>query len=480
MCGIAGKLNFSSKNPVSLSLLQAMSKALKHRGPDDEGFYVNGNIGMAHSRLKIIDTSDAARQPMVNEDGTCRIVCNGEIYNFRELRKELIKKGHSFVSGSDTEVILHLYEDYGEMCLKHLRGAFAFAIWDEKNKKLFLARDRLGKKPLKYFYNSDFFIFASELKAMLKDGNVPKEPDFDAIHHYLAFQFAPSPLTGFKSIKKLPPACYLVCQEGKVDIVKYWSLSFREKYDLPEKEWQKLIIDKLRESVELRMVSDVPLGAFLSGGIDSSAIVAQRLVVDHHEDVLEEPGQHGGEIGDRCHGWRVVLSAPGAAQHPLELGKRLVKLLLRRVDLARHGCRSDRGLVVRTLLRDVGHPLEDLARGGPDLGLDRGQGLGAQRHVVGSVRAGVETRVHHVLGQASRQHAAQPVAQEGAQPVAGRGLVQIELHPLEAGVGVRHGRTQIEVPPSVQERAQEADGGPSQREGIGGTGGRQPDRKAPD
>jgi len=274
MCGIAGKLNFNSGRQVSLKLIQEMNKVLSHRGPDDEGIYIKKNIALGNRRLKVIDLSEAAKQPMANEDKTCWIVFNGEIYNFRDLRKDLIKKGHQFISLSDTEVILHLYEDFGENCLEYLRGMFAFAIWDEKKQKLFLARDRLGKKPLKYFIGPDFLIFASELKAILKDPEVPKKPDFEAIHYYLTFQFAPSPLTGFKNIKKLPPAHYLICQNGKIEIKRYWKLDFSQKLDLSEKEWKKEILQKLEESVKLRMISDVPLGAMLSGGTDSSTIVA--------------------------------------------------------------------------------------------------------------------------------------------------------------------------------------------------------------
>lgn len=274
MCGIVGKLNFNPQKQISSQLIQEMAKTLSHRGPDGQGFYFKNNIGLGHQRLKIIDLSENAKQPMANEDQTCWIVFNGEIYNFQDLRKDLIKKGHQFISSSDTEVILHLYEDYGENCLQYLRGMFAFAIWDEKKEKLFLARDRLGKKPLKYCLGPDFFIFASELKAILKDPKVKKEPDFQALNHYLTFQYAPSPLTGFKNIKKLAPAHYLICQQGKIEITRYWQLDFSKKLDLSEKEWQRKILEKLEEAVKIRMISDVPLGAFLSGGIDSSAVVA--------------------------------------------------------------------------------------------------------------------------------------------------------------------------------------------------------------
>ena len=272
MCGFVGKLNFNQKK-VSRGLIQRMNKKIAHRGPDDEGIYIDRNIGLGHQRLSIIDLSPAAHQPMFSEDKSVVIVFNGEIYNFQELRLKLEKRGHKFKSRSDTEVVIHLYEDYGEDCLKYLRGPFAFAIWDKKNKKLFLARDRIGKKPLKYYLTDKFIIFASELKAILEDPEVKKEPDFEAIYHYLSFQYVPAPQTGFKNINKLPPAHYLICQNGKVKIRKYWEIDFSQKENFSEEEWSLKIMDKLKESVKIRMISDVPLGALLSGGIDSSTIV---------------------------------------------------------------------------------------------------------------------------------------------------------------------------------------------------------------
>ncbi len=274
MCGIAGKLNFNQNKSVSENLIQKMTQTLNHRGPDDEGFFVKNNIGLGHKRLSIIDLSSAAHQPMTNEDRSLWIAYNGEIYNFQALKSNLIKKGHKFTSRSDAEVILHLYEEYKEKCLEKLRGMFAFAIWDDKEKKLFLARDRVGKKPLKYYFGKDFFVFASEAKAILQDSEIKKEPDWEAIHHYLTYQYVPHPLTGFKNIYKLPPAHYMVIDSsGKYEIKRYWKLNYSEKWNLPEKEWCQKILEKLEESVKLRMISDVPLGAFLSGGVDSSAIV---------------------------------------------------------------------------------------------------------------------------------------------------------------------------------------------------------------
>lgn len=276
MCGIVGVCNFNKK-PVNEILLAGMRDVLAHRGPDGAGAYFSSDksVALGHRRLSIIDLSERADQPMSNEDGTVWIVFNGEIYNFQELRPDLEKRGHRFKSNSDTEVIIHLYEEYGEKCLDYLRGMFAFAIWDEREQKLFLARDRVGKKPLKYFIGPDFIVFASELKVILKHPEVHKEPDLEAIYQYLTFQYVPHPMTGFVGIKKLPPATYLIIDKnGKIEEKRYWRLDYSEKLDLSEEEWKKKIMEELEEAVKLRMISDVPLGAFLSGGVDSSAIVA--------------------------------------------------------------------------------------------------------------------------------------------------------------------------------------------------------------
>lgn len=280
MCGITGKIYFNDKR-VSEQEIHEMNERIKHRGPDDGGIYINpkGNAGLGHRRLSIIDLSPLGHQPMANEDETVWIVFNGEIYNFQSLRPDLEKKGHRFRSKTDTETIIHLYEEYGEECLKYLRGMFAFAIWDEKKQRLFLARDRAGKKPLKYYIGKDFIVFASELKAFIDMPGVPREPDYNAIHHYLTFQYVPHPLTGFKDIKKLPAAHYLTIDLSGTtpkisEPVRYWKLDYSKKLNLKEEEWEELILKKLDEAVQLRMISDVPLGAFLSGGVDSSAIVA--------------------------------------------------------------------------------------------------------------------------------------------------------------------------------------------------------------
>lgn len=280
MCGITGKLSFFP-GKVHEEDIHRMNEVIQHRGPDDEGIYVNPRheIGLGQRRLAIIDLSPAGHQPMCNEDETVWITFNGEIYNFQALKPDLEKRGHVFRSNSDTETILHLWEEYGERCVEYLRGMFAIALWDERKRKLFLARDRVGKKPLKYYIGKDGIVFASELKAFLNEPGVPKEIDFEAIHHYLTFQYVPHPLTGFQNIKKLPPAHYLTVDiSGEKPIVsrpiRYWKLDYSTKLDLSEAEWEERILQKLDECVEMRMISDVPLGAFLSGGVDSSAVVA--------------------------------------------------------------------------------------------------------------------------------------------------------------------------------------------------------------
>ncbi|MDP1884112.1 MAG: asparagine synthase (glutamine-hydrolyzing) [Candidatus Moranbacteria bacterium] len=276
MCGITGKIFFDT-DEVSQTEIEKMNGAIIHRGPDDGGVYVSPDkkTGLGHRRLSIIDLSPLGHQPMGYLDRYW-IVFNGEIYNFQEKRDLLEKEGYRFKSKSDTEVIMALYDKFGKKCLDHLRGMFAFAIYDEQEKTVFCARDRVGKKPFKYYLDGQVFMFASELKAILTQKEYRKEVDYDAIHHYLTLQYCPAPLTGFKGIKKLEAAHYLFIdlKTKKVEKERYWKLDYSKKLDLPEEEWKKRIMEKLEESVRLRMIADVPLGAFLSGGIDSSAIVA--------------------------------------------------------------------------------------------------------------------------------------------------------------------------------------------------------------
>lgn len=274
MCGIAGKLSTDPKDGVGTELIRRMTAVLRHRGPDDEGVWVNGPVGLGSRRLAIIDLSPRARQPMANEDGSLWIVFNGEVYNFQALRADLERKGHPFRSDSDTETVLHLYEEEGVECLRRLRGMFAFALWDGPQRTLFLARDRLGKKPLYYHHDGQVFRFASEPKAILQDPRVRAEADFEAIHHYLSYGYIPSPWTAFLGIRKLPPAHYLLVRDGHVSAHRYWSLSYIPKRAGSEAALGEELVALLEEAVRLRLISDVPLGALLSGGIDSSTVVA--------------------------------------------------------------------------------------------------------------------------------------------------------------------------------------------------------------
>ena len=274
MCGISGKVYFDSNRPVEVDDVKAMADVLYHRGPDGGGVHLQGNVGLAHRRLAIIDLRETANQPMCNEDGSIWVTFNGEIYNFQELRDELQQRGHAFRTGSDTEVIVHAYEEYGRECVHKFRGMFAFAIWDAQTQTLFLARDRLGKKPIYYYMGSDRFLFGSEIKAILAEGSVVPRPDHFSIDHYLTLQYIPAPHTAFQGILKLPAAHWLELRDGQLRVERYWRLHYVPKRQLSLAQALEEFNWHLREAVRLRMISDVPLGAFLSGGMDSSAVVS--------------------------------------------------------------------------------------------------------------------------------------------------------------------------------------------------------------
>jgi len=287
MCGICGIFNFGKQENINEEILHKMSNVLEHRGPDDEGYFIGTSdsgqplgIGLGIKRLSIIDL-ETGHQPIHNEDGKIWIVYNGEIYNFPELRAETERRGHRYYTKSDTETIVHLYEDYGTDCVKYLRGMFAFGLWDGRREQLLLARDRLGQKPLVYTVHRGNLIFASEIKSILEYPDLKREVDMDALHYYLTYQFVPSPFTMFEGIKKLPPANILLCdRKGNIKLERYWELNYKNKLKLGEKEYSRKILDLLKESTKMRLISDVPLGAFLSGGLDSSTVVGvmSRLV----------------------------------------------------------------------------------------------------------------------------------------------------------------------------------------------------------
>jgi asparagine synthase (glutamine-hydrolysing) len=275
MCGIAGVLYRDPSRPVAVPSLRAMAGSLAHRGPDGEGLWRQPGIGLTHRRLAIIDLA-GGDQPMANEDGSVQVVCNGEIYNYRELRRELLARNHQFRSASDTEVLAHLYEELGERLVERLRGMFALAIWDARRRRLLLARDRVGLKPLYLFRTADRLLFASELKAILADPSVPRVVDPAALEDYLAYGMVPGDRSIFQGVTKLPAGHTLLISAENWDASprRYWRLQLAAEPGPTLDDWCDAVESKVREAVRLHLVADVPVGAFLSGGIDSSIVVA--------------------------------------------------------------------------------------------------------------------------------------------------------------------------------------------------------------
>ncbi len=267
MCGIVG----FSWNDKELAI--QMTNVIAHRGPDQDGIYTDESVSLGHRRLSIIDLSEQGRQPMSNEDGSVWVIYNGEIYNFQELRERLEAKGHIFRSRTDTEVIVHAYEEYGPDCVQWFNGMFAFAIWDRPKQELILVRDRLGIKPLYYALPGQKLVFASEMKAILQVPDVERAINPQALYHYVGYEFIPAPDTMFQDIHKLPPGHYLRYKEGKAELIQYWDVQFQTAAH-PREYYEEKMRELLTESVQKRLISDVPLGVFLSGGLDSSAVVA--------------------------------------------------------------------------------------------------------------------------------------------------------------------------------------------------------------
>lgn len=274
MCGIAGIIDLD-RVPVDLSVLHRMTRILAYRGPDDEGYYVSGGVGLGHRRLSIIDLSPRGRQPLCNPEGTAWITFNGEIYNYRELRKTCEARGYRFQTDTDTEVILAAYALHGDDCVSHLRGMFSFAIWDSTRQRLFAARDRIGKKPFWYYHDTQRFLFASELKAILQAPGIPRDIDSRALAAYLEFGVIPAPYSIFKGIRKLPQGSTLALdlKQRALSIKRYWTPVYAPR-ELPLSELERQLRIRLARATALRMIADVPLGVFLSGGIDSAAITA--------------------------------------------------------------------------------------------------------------------------------------------------------------------------------------------------------------
>lgn len=272
MCGIIGQVRFDGA-PVEQQLPARMCAGLEHRGPDARGIYADDGVALGIQRLAVVDL-DTGDAPIYNEDRSIVVVMNGEIYNYRELRDELRARGHTLATKGDTETIVHLYEEYGVDCVRHLHGMFAFALWDLRRGRLLIGRDRIGKKPLVYALRDGVLSFASEMGALLVDGDIPREIDPTAIDAYLGLGYVPAPFTALKAVQKLPAAHTLVFEGGEATIRRYWQLDYSVKEELPVEEWCERIREGIRAATRRRMIADVPLGAWLSGGIDSSAIVA--------------------------------------------------------------------------------------------------------------------------------------------------------------------------------------------------------------
>ncbi len=316
MCGIAGRFNYDPLRPVDRDVLEAMTDAVAHRGPDAAGYHHGAGIGLGHRRLSIIDLS-TGDQPVSNETGTVWTIFNGEIYNFADVRAELVAHGHRFKTHSDTEIIVHGYEQWGERCVERFRGMFAFAVWDAAERRLLLARDRLGVKPLYYAaLPGRGVVFGSELKSLLEDPEVPRQWRADAIDAYLTLLYIPAPMTIYRGIQKLPPAHVLVAERGGVRLSRYWDLTFTGDGDATREDAYLEELDALlTESVRLRQVSDVPLGAFLSGGIDSSAVAAYMVETSDRPPVTVSVGFTESAYDELSHARRVAEHL-GCEFHP--------------------------------------------------------------------------------------------------------------------------------------------------------------------
>jgi asparagine synthase (glutamine-hydrolysing) len=275
MCGICGFVSTNPDQPIRREMLGRMTALLHHRGPDSEGFYVKDGIGLGVRRLSIIDI-EGGDQPISNEDETITVICNGEIYNYVELRQHLLAAGHRFRTSSDVEVIVHLYEDHADEFLRYLRGMFGLALWDAKQRRLILARDRLGIKPLHYAYDSSGLYFASEIKSILASDRAAPDLDVRGLRDLFTYGFVVSPKTLVTGIHRLPPGHSMTYQKGRTTLRKYWEITFpqQDQYNLSRSaaEWAEALLEKLTESVRLHLRSDVPVGTWLSAGIDSSAV----------------------------------------------------------------------------------------------------------------------------------------------------------------------------------------------------------------
>src|SRR5258707_7591804 len=271
MCGIAGFIDVGRSRDNAEQHIDRMCQVIRHRGPDDRGVWVDDGIALGMRRLSIIDLA-GGHQPIFNEDQSILVILNGEIYNYRELQKELQERGHHFRTNSDTEAIVHAYEEYGDECVKHLRGMFTLAIWDRKRQRLLAARDRFGKKPLNYYWDGQRLIFGSEIKSLLQAG-ITREVNPLALDEYLVYGYVPTPLTLFKNVWKLPAAHILIYEDGQISTKRYWELPFTATCQDDEATAIERICVLLQDAVRVRLMSAVPVGSFLSCGVYSSAVV---------------------------------------------------------------------------------------------------------------------------------------------------------------------------------------------------------------
>ncbi len=325
MCGIVGIRSLSGR-PVGADEVLAMAEVITHRGPDDSGSYVESGVGLAMRRLQIIDL-ETGKQPIHNEDETVWVVLNGEIYNFREKRKELEARGHRFYTATDTEVIVHLYEEFGADCVHHLRGMFGFALWDSRRRSLLLARDRIGIKPLYYGVFGERIVFASEVKCFLTLPEVARQLDWTAVQHLFTFLVTPPAQSILKGVRKLEPGHVLVADEGKEPLVRrYWDLQFEPEVGRSESEVIEELQAVLRETVDLHMVSDVPLGAFLSGGVDSSSVVATMAALTDRPVKTFAIGFDEADFSELHHA-RAVSNQLGTEHHELVLEPNVFDIL---------------------------------------------------------------------------------------------------------------------------------------------------------
>jgi asparagine synthase (glutamine-hydrolysing) len=319
MCGICGKLVFDNQATVPSALVKSMADAIRHRGPDDEGYYLSGPVGLGFRRLSIIDLK-SGHQPLSNEDDSIWIIFNGEIYNYQELRAFLLDKGHTFKTRTDTEVIVHLYEEFGPACLEKLRGMFSFAIWDKKARSLFLARDRVGIKPLYYHLTDTSLVFASEIKAILADPSVDGQMDSKLIDRFLTFRYVPGEETLLKGIRKLAPGYYLLVKDGHTVIRQYWDLQFGKcSPPMNMEQTEAELLSLLSETVKLHMIADVPVGVLLSGGVDSTGVLSLAVEQTDKKVSTFTVGFSGEEVADERPFARLAADRFGTEHHEMTI-----------------------------------------------------------------------------------------------------------------------------------------------------------------